>query len=77
MPRYRVTSKGNPSEQFEDDFDDVVVSRGSWVFTRNQPAAPGAGQSFGTWSVSGYTVEVEEHGGIWLELRPGDVPLSS
>jgi hypothetical protein len=68
---YRVTRKDNPSARFEDDFDDVLVSGGEWVFTRNHSAAAtGAGQSFGGWSVDEHTVEIEEHGGTWREIDP-------
>jgi hypothetical protein len=74
MPRYRVISKDNPSERFEDEFDDVLVSDRMWVFARNRSAdAAGAGQSFGSWSVDEFTVEIEEHGGPWRELDP-DAP---
>jgi hypothetical protein len=68
---YRVTRKDNPSERFEDDFDDVLVSGGEWIFTRNHSVAgTGAGQSFGGWSVGEHIVEIEEHGGTWREIDP-------
>jgi hypothetical protein len=68
---FRVTSRANPSDRFEDDFDDVIVSDGMWVFTRNRSAPDdGAGQTFGSWSVDGHTVEIEEHGGAWRQLDP-------
>jgi hypothetical protein len=68
---YRVTRKDNPSERFEDDFDDVFISGGMWVFARNKSAAAvGAGQTFGSWSVDGHTVDIQEHGGTWRQIDP-------
>jgi hypothetical protein len=78
VSRYRVTRTENPSERFEDDFDDVFVSKGQWVFARKGASGPvGAGPTFGDWSVHAYTVEIEEHGGTWrvidsATLEPSD-----
>jgi hypothetical protein len=78
VPRYRVTSKNNPSERFEDDFDDVLVVRGMWIFARSQSAeAAGAGQSFGNWAVADHTVEIEEHGGVWRDVDPDTLQPTS
>jgi hypothetical protein len=68
---YRVTRKDNPSDRFEDDFDEVFISDGMWMFARNRSApAEGAAQTFGRWSVDAHTAEIEEHGGTWREIDP-------
>jgi hypothetical protein len=75
MTRYRVTRKDNPSDRFEDDADDVLISDGDWMLVRNATAdTPGAPQTLGAWAVHDHVVEAEQHGGTWRELDPARGP---
>jgi hypothetical protein len=73
VPLYRLTENDNPSVRIEDEFAEVFVVDGGWVFAEMHGAdrigtAPGSGP----WPTSDYTVETEEHGGTWRTLDPDD-----
>jgi hypothetical protein len=72
VPLFRVTRKDNPSERFEEDFDDVFAAGGFWAFGRaSAGAAPvGAGDVVGNWATSAWIVEIQEHGDAWREVDP-------
>ena len=69
MSLFRITENDNPSNRVEEEWDAVSVVDGHWVFLRGE-AESGARLPSGC-GVSDYTVEIEQHGGVWQKVEPG------